>query len=57
MRTLLLSKEVARIEALVQHGNTSCRREESECFFDVKFYETKPNSFAIWVQSYEESKP
>jgi hypothetical protein len=39
MRTLLLSKEVARIEALVQHGITSCRQEESECSLDGKFYE------------------
>jgi len=54
MRTLLLSEEVARIEKLVQHGNTSCRQEESECYPDGKFYEKKLNHSAIWCQSYGE---
>jgi hypothetical protein len=38
MRTLLLSKVVARIEALKEHSITSCRQEESECALDGKLY-------------------
>jgi hypothetical protein len=57
MRTLLLSKVVARIEALVQHDNISCRQEESECSLDGKFHKKITNHSAIWSQPYEESKP